>query len=452
MTGAARRVAALASLAVSTASAFGGYWRRRVAGLRAAAGPAAPAGVAAPRPARARKPRVLLLTPFLPAPPVDGGKKRVHTLLRLLADRYDFTLLSFVNGDDELWHVPSLKKLCRDVIPVRLEPDEPAPPDDLLLPQIAKSCHSRRYAEILQSLLREDPPDLVHVEFLQMGQYRRYVRGRPVVYTEHDVSNISFFRSYFREMTGWQRWGRLGEWARLVRYQMDVCRSMDGVVTLTAEDDAKLRAFLPSARLRLVNTGVDLGHFRLRPRAARPSAAPEANIVFVGHYLHYPNEDAILSFHREVWPRLVRLCPIARLWVVGSAPTPAVRRLAEDPRVRVTDTVPDVRPYLEKADVFVAPMRLGEGIKGKILEAFATGVPVVTTPRGAHGLEARDGEEFCVARGADDFAERTARLVFDGELRTRLVRNARRLAERTYDWRRLADRLDDFYRETLASA
>lgn len=176
-----------------------------------------------------------------------------------------------------------------------------------------------------------------------------------------------------------------------------------------------------------------------------------ANLVYVGHYLHYPNEDAMLYFCREVFPRIEELCPIARLWIVGSGPTKAIEALQANPRIRVTGTVPDVKPYLDKADVYVAPLRLGEGIKGKVLEAFAVGVPVVASPTAAWGLEAREGEEFLVGRGPRDFAEKTVRLIFDREESARLARNARRLVAERYDWRRLADAVGDFYDEFLVN-
>jgi polysaccharide biosynthesis protein PslH len=402
-----------------------------------------------------RKPRVLLVTPFLPAPPVDGGKKRVHTLLRLLSDRYDFTLLSLLDDKEQLWHVPSLKKFCRAVVPVLLEQTEPSGPDAFFLPQIARHCHSAKFAAALAGLLKSDPPDLVHFEFVQTAQYRRLVpEGIPVVFTEHDVSNMSFFRSYFREMTGWRRWGRVAEWMRLVKYQIDACRWMDGIVTLTPHDTEKLQSYVPGARIKCVYTGVDLEHFKYRgpsPRKPEGEGKAGADLVYVGHYLHYPNEDAMLHFCRDVFPRIERRCPLARLGIVGSGPTQAIRALTANPRIRVTGTVPDVKPYLDRADVYVAPLRLGEGIKGKILEAFAAGVPVVASPTGAWGLEARDGEEFLVGRSARDFADKTVRLIFDAGLRARLVRNGRRLVTERYDWSRLAGAVGDFYDEFLSA-
>jgi polysaccharide biosynthesis protein PslH len=113
--------------------------------------------------------------------------------------------------------------------------------------------------------------------------------------------------------------------------------------------------------------------------------------------------------------------------------------------------VPDVKPYLDRADLYVAPLRLGEGIKGKILEAFAAGVPVVTSSVGSRGLSARSGEHLLVADKPDDFAEAAVRVAFDRDLRRRLVLNARRLAEEKYDWRKLAGGVFEFYREFLST-
>ncbi|HOW26985.1 MAG TPA: glycosyltransferase [Elusimicrobiota bacterium] len=395
------------------------------------------------------KPHILYLTPFIPYPPMDGGKKRVLTILQLLADRYRFSVLSFVENQDQVWNAPFMKKWCENVYVVPRNMSEPEGPDAGSLPNIARMCHSAEMVQKLRQVLSSEKFDMVHIEFVQMAQYRPLIKDIPVVFTEHDVSNMSFFKSYFREMTGWERWKRIGEWMRLVKYQMDSCREMDGVVTVTPHDRDKLLSFMPSVRVESITTGVDLTHFKFRSALAKKMKSGEANLVYVGHYLHYPNEDAILYFAREVFPRIVRQCPIARLWVVGSGPTEAVKELEKDSRIRVTGAVPDVLPYIEKADIFVAPLRLGEGIKGKILEAMAVGVPVVTTPVGAWGLDVEPGRDLLVGRTPQEFADETVRLIFDRELRKQLIRRGRQLVVQNYSWHNLADQLDGFYRSIL---
>lgn len=136
--------------------------------------------------------------------------------------------------------------------------------------------------------------------------------------------------------------------------------------------------------------------------------------------------------------------------LVGSSVTPRVHALAGD-SVEVVGTVPQVHPYLAKARVFAAPVRLGRGIKGKILEAFASGVPVVAIPEACEAMpDARDGEHLLIARSPEEFARRCADLLNDEAMSFRLARAARELVEKQWSYDRQADLLDTAYRELLA--
>ena len=170
----------------------------------------------------------------------------------------------------------------------------------------------------------------------------------------------------------------------------------------------------------------------------------------MGHYYHYPNEDAILYFTREIWPRVLREQPDAMLDIVGSCPTPSVLSL-EDAQVKVSGTVPDVRPYLRRGAVFVAPLRLGEGIKGKLLEAFAMGIPVVSTTRVARAIGAEPGRHLLTADAPASFARQAVRLMRDYRLGRRLAREARLFAESRYGWSDLANRWIALCRELSGS-
>jgi len=135
-----------------------------------------------------------------------------------------------------------------------------------------------------------------------------------------------------------------------------------------------------------------------------------------------------------------------KLYIVGSGPTEKILKLQEDRHVRVTGGVPDVRPYLKNSDVFVAPSRVGGGIKGKILEAMSMGVPVVTNKLGSYGIEARHGKEIIITDTPGEFAAETVKLLKNARRRKGIAVNARGLVERKYDWRAIAKRLAEIYR------
>ncbi len=172
---------------------------------------------------------------------------------------------------------------------------------------------------------------------------------------------------------------------------------------------------------------VTVTHFHAVASAPPPFAA-RAGALFVGYFVHPPNVDAALWLGRAIWPRVARRLPDTTLRVVGAHAPPAVAALASR-RVEVAGFVPDLAPLLDAARVAVAPLRYGAGLKGKVTQALAAGLPVVTTPCGAEGLPAADGEHLLIARDERAFAEAVVRLHGDEALWRRLAAGGRALIE-----------------------
>ncbi len=402
------------------------------------------------------RPRVLMLTPWAPYP-YDGGSKRIHSLCRMLGDRFRFSLLTFQSKASGIAEIAEdLRREHAELRPVfenihwveRPAGPGPAVFDGLELPDDARRFYSAAMAEKLRALVDAGEADIVHAEFELMAAYGRGFSGAAKVLTQHDMGGASFFGSYFREMSGWGKLARVPEWRRRVRFAAATGADYDRVVVTTEPDRRALRRLSARATVSAIATGVDLDYFR---RIEPPG--PGVRLVFLGHYPHFPNEDAALHLLRDIFPRVRKREPRAELILAGSDPTEVLKAAAENVAgVRVTGTVPDVRPYLSDATVFVAPVRLGRGIKGKILEAFAMGVPVVASSRAASGLDAEAGRDLLVADGAARFADAVLRLVQSETLRLELGENGRRAALRSYDWRTLAARLGDLYDELLRPA
>jgi glycosyltransferase involved in cell wall biosynthesis len=189
--------------------------------------------------------------------------------------------------------------------------------------------------------------------------------------------------------------------------------------------------FFPGRRVAAVPNGVDLDYFQ---RLHSEDHLESESIVFEGSMMFPPNVDAAIRLCRDVLPRVKLQRPRARVILVGRDPVPAVRALAGED-VDVTGTVLDVRPYLACAAVFACPMELGSGIKNKILQAWASGLPVVATPESVGGLAARDGENILVRRSVADFAAAVIELLQDRERAAQLGRGGRKTVEREYSWR-----------------
>jgi glycosyltransferase involved in cell wall biosynthesis len=184
------------------------------------------------------------------------------------------------------------------------------------------------------------------------------------------------------------------------------------VVTVVADmDAAAIRASVPGTRVEVIPNGVDAERFRPRPEADIVAGS----IAFVGAMSFPPNVAAARWFTRDVLPRIRQANPDVTFTIVGRDPTPAVLALADDPAVTVTGAVDDVRPFLARAAVVVAPMVSGSGIKNKVLEAMAMGRPVAATSLAAEGVVAEAGRDLVVADGPAAFAAAVASILADPE-------------------------------------
>jgi glycosyltransferase involved in cell wall biosynthesis len=241
------------------------------------------------------------------------------------------------------------------------------------------------------------------------------------------------------------------QWQKLRLYEARVMRASDLVLAVADEDRAILRRLAPGANVGVVPNGVDTTYFS-RAALTRDRAGPLAfappTLVFSGTLDFRPNVDAMTWFVHEVLPRLRDRHPNLRLLVVGRRPAPALRQLARDGAIALTGEVPDARPYIAGASAYVVPMRIGGGVRLKLLEALSLEAPVVSTAMGAEGVAGLQGGEHCLL--ADDpagFAAEVLRLIDDPALGRRLGAAGRALVREHYDWSTIVPRLEALYAE-----
>lgn len=388
--------------------------------------------------------RILVISPYFPFPANNGGKVRMYNLICHLARHNDVYLLSYIDQPHMTEFVPAMEKVCRKVYTVLREENKRIVNDTL--PRSVSFFYTPEMINTLERVLDEVRPQLVQIDFLIMTQYVNHLDGIPVVYTEHDISNINFEQSFHdRDLPETHRFV---EWNKLVKFEKQILPRFKSIIVLTERDRRILAEFIPGLSSVLIPTGVDIDHYM--PDPGRKYEGTGTKIAYVGHYRHYPNFDAAAYFIKDIFPHIRAEIPEAVFYAIGSGVTPQLQELA-GPSVVVTGEVVDVKPHLSAADVFVAPVRLGGGIKGKILEAMACGVPVVATQETSQGVACVPGEDFLVAGDARDFAAKTLALMKDPALRRTLSANARRRVEELYDWNQIALHMDTYYDSLLGS-
>jgi glycosyltransferase involved in cell wall biosynthesis len=287
--------------------------------------------------------------------------------------------------------------------------------------------------------------DVITTEHSQMAGYVLPGTARRVL-DEHNIEYDILWRTAAAERPSIRKLYNWANYLKLRREERAAWQRFDGVTLTSERDEMLLREHDPQTRTAVIPNGVDTEFFQ-------PTATPveSGSILFFGAINYYPNTEGLLFFLDEVFPRVKRQHPGARLWIVGQLPPPSISsRAAED--VIITGLVEDIRPYIARASVVIAPLRIGGGTRLKIVEAMAMGKAVVSTNLGAEGLEVNDGDDVLLADTAEDFANQVSRALGDTALTRKLGEAARHKAESQYSWRGAVDRLERFYQELPPAA
>jgi sugar transferase (PEP-CTERM/EpsH1 system associated) len=384
--------------------------------------------------------RILIHTNQLLYPGDGGGKIRSAALFEALAREHEVTVAVFRRPSDDAGAVERMQRCAARVVAIDL--DEPAPPSLRFhlglaragassLPFSARKVQHAGMQRAIRELVAHRRPDLIVCDFVQsaINLPLDAVPAVPAVLSTHNVEATIVERLADHEPGLLARAYLQLEAAKLRRWEAATARRFDRVVVVSEDDrDSFARRYQVGGAVVAPN-GVDLERFR----STRESPAGR-DVVFVGCLDWSPNADAVTHYVDHVLPRLRRR-GASRFWIVGRNPPAAVRALADRNRdVTVTGTVPDVRPYLERAAVVVVPLRIGGGTRIKILEAMAMTRPVVATTIGAEGLDVEDGRHLMRADDPADFADRVATLLDAPALQARLGREGRRLVEARYSW------------------
>ena len=395
-----------------------------------------------PRPERLQ---VLFVSPYPICPPVHGGGVFMYQTVRELAKLVDLHLIVLLDHERERAPHAELDAMCASAqYIVRLVGRAKAV--GAMEPHAPREFRNRDLAWRIHRTLFEKKVDVLQLEYTVLGQYAGGFRQIPSMLFEHDV----YFQSIARRlpyMSGFlERLSARWEYFRALRYELRLLPRMDRVQVCTRDNAEYLLSFLPQLKGRIddgYRAGIDTGAYEFREDGREPFT-----LLFLGSFRHLPNVEALQWFLKEVFPRVRAAEPRARLVIVGSDPPPR-HSLRDAEAIEMVGFVEDVREPLGRYAVFVCPILAGSGIRVKLLEAFAAGIPVVSTRVGAEGLADVDGEVCALADDAAGFAERVVRLLQSEEEARALARRARREVETKRDMRGMTGRLVECYREEV---
>ncbi len=405
--------------------------------------------------------RVLFLSQIVPYPPHGGVLQRGYNLVRELGQRARVHLLAFVHPDE--LPTPASVDESRQVLGQFCETVE-------YFPLWAKASPVHKLAALASGLASPRPFStvahrspafqrrvtgalasgdyhMVHVDTIALHRFVIKQPGVPAVLTHHNIESMLLERRAAVEGRPLARWVLERESRKLAAYESVVAPRYDANLVMSADDARLLATRAPGARTAVVPNGVDTSYF-----TPGDSDAETPAMVYTGGMNMLANRDAVGHFLDAIWPRIVAQVPGVRFFAVGQDPPKELQDFARrDPRVVVTGKVPDIRPYVREAAVYVVPIRVGGGTRLKVLDAMASSKAIVSTSIGCEGIEVTPGTHLITADTADAFAAATVALLNDATRRRALGREARLLVERKYAWSVVGDMLMDAYAGAMAT-
>ena len=384
---------------------------------------------------------ILYLCHRFPFPPKRGGKIRPFNMIRhLTASGHQVSVCSLARSPAEaqegrgiapycagfeMGHVQEWVQVARMV--VRLPLPTPSSMGFFYSPELA--AH-------VQRLLGAKKWDLIFVHCSSVAQYVEHVRNVPKILDFGDMDSQKWFE-YANYKPFPLSLGYRLEGAKMLAAEKRLARRFDLCTATTRAEWETLNGYGTGADTDWFPNGVDADFFC---PVEEPYDAD--TISFIGRMDYYPNQECMSRFCEQVWPLLKAQRPAMKLLIVGADPSPAMRKLGELPGVTVTGSVPDVRPFIRKSALMVAPLNIARGTQNKILEAMAMGVPVVTSTIAAGGVDAESEEHFLVADTPQAYAQSILRIVGSPVERGRLAVAGRQRMLSHHAWPRSMQRLD----------
>ncbi len=393
--------------------------------------------------AESAKLRILFVSPYPVLPTVHGGAVFMYEALRELSQHHEVHALILLDTIDQAAANRELDSLCASVeLMVRPKNRELASGQPHAVTEWASA--DVRWAIDRTIYMRRI--DVVQLEYTPMGQYVEPFRNVVTAIFEHDIYFQSVARTAHFLPSAFARARARFEYLRALRFELQMLPRFDQIQVCTRENRDYLVPFVPSLAPR-IQAGLRASiNARAYPFPGGPREPK--SLLFIGSSRHEPNRAAVEWFIERVLPRVIAECPELRFYLAGFDPAKD-GQLARYPQIEMLGTIADVKPLLADKAVFICPILSGSGVRVKLLEAFAAGIPVVSTRIGAEGLARTDGDTCALADEPDDFATRTLALLRDPEAATDMAKRARAEIEKNWDSTAVIDRLQRSYRELL---
>ena len=381
--------------------------------------------------------KILFISPVLPLPLTSGGQIRSYNLVKALSVNHEVILLSYYRQEEEKKHLSSLEKICKETILLKRKYKPWS------LPVLLKTLFSSRplvmnlYDTEKPLISEKDNYDLIYCEcFYLMDKIGK--TKIPIMLSDQNIEYLAYQR-YLDNLPLWKKvffWLPM-KWdiLKMKHWEKRMWLKADKLAVMSDSDKKIVEKEIERKNTVIVPNGVDTGLFNITKQDQTLKT-----ILFVGDFKWFQNVQAVEWLIKGIFPEIKKQIPKAKLSIVGRHMPQWLQTLKIE-GIILDETVEDIRDAYKKATVFLAPLKSGSGTKYKILEAMASGVPVVTTSIGAEGL---DNSGMIIKKTGQDLAKATIDVLNNPQKYEALTKKARKLVEDNYTWSMIGKKLEEF--------
>lgn len=391
--------------------------------------------------------KILMLTPYLPYPLLSGGQIRTYNLLKKLSHKHEITLFSLIKSEEEKQYVEELEKYCHKVR-VFKRSEKPFTLKNILktvfssFPFLVIRNQAEGSLEAVKKEIANENYDLIHAETFYMMPHIPECQI-PIILVEQTIEYLGY-ESYAKKAPFFLRPLLNIDVKKIRLWEKHYWQKAERLIVMSEEDRQFIAKELAKEKIDVVANGVDTKWFAEKKR----QLSDKPTILSVGTFKWLPNIEAVDFLVSKVWPLIKTKVPRANLLIVGNAPTAKVIAYGQnDPQITVTGRIEDIRDAFQSAHVLLAPVFSGKGTRYKILEAMASGTPVVASKIAVEGLKIVDGQHVLTSNDAATLADLTVRVLNDKNLWQILSQNGKEFVAKNYDWDLISQKLDKIYQE-----
>ncbi len=384
------------------------------------------------------KKKVLYLTTRLPYPTIGGDKLRMFNILKQLKKQgYKITLVSLVTTDDDLEACYKNNEFFDELIPVKFDKKlaylnaVKAVFNDK--PFIVEYFYSKAMQKVVDRLIKENNFDIITGYMIRIAPYLEKHKGKNIIIDFVDAVSMMYERRIKNVQSIWDKFKIGIEYLKVKNYEKKCSKIFKMQTVISQIDKNYIKQFAPQANIKIIGNGVDTEYYK-------PINFPKGNnICFVGSMQYIPNSEAAIYFATKVFPLIKKEIPDVQFKIIGANPRKdlfdAVKRIDN---IEITGKVEDVREYMKDCKVSVCPVKIAGGIQNKILEAMSMGIPVVTTPEGAEGIDTSE-DILKVAKSEEEYAQKVISLIQNEQTCIKIAKDSREFVQNNFSWRKVVE-------------